>query len=62
MQGCRAIVYQLVIGIAGSRYTGFRTYEGAYWDYHTAKKDGKVRLVRDPGDEYIFGPLTRACM
>ena len=62
ISGCRATVFSLVKGIPGSRYTGFRTYEGAYWDYYTAKKEGKVRVVRGPGDEFIFGPLSRACM
>jgi hypothetical protein len=52
----------LVTGVTGSVYTGFRTYEGAVWDYYTAKAEGKVRAVREPGDEFLFGPLERAFM
>lgn len=59
---CRATVHPLVIGLPGSVYTGFRTYEGAYWDYQTCKQEGKVKAVRGPGDAYIFGPISRACM
>jgi hypothetical protein len=60
--GRRKAVYPLVNGVPGSCYTGFRSYEGAFWDYSTAKKDGKVRAVRDPGDEFLFGPISGACM
>ena len=55
---CRATVHPLVIGVPESVFTRFRTYEGAYWDYYT----GKVRAVREAGDEDIYGPLSRACM
>jgi len=60
--GSRSSVQLLVTGVPGSVYTGFRTYEGAHWDYYTAKEEGKVRAVREPGDELIFGPVSRACM
>jgi hypothetical protein len=60
--GYRATVHPLVIGVPGSCYTGFRTYEGAYWDYCTSKEQGRVRAVRGPGDEYIYGPMSKACM
>jgi hypothetical protein len=60
--GCRSSVHPLVTGVPGSCYTGFRTYEGAFFDYSTAKEEGKVRSVREPGDEYLFGPVSRACM
>lgn len=59
---CRATVHPLVIGVPESVFTRFRTYEGAYWDYYTAKEEGKVRAVREPGDEYLYGPLSRAIM
>ena len=58
----RVTVYPLLIGIPGSVYTRFGTYEGAYWDYKTRKQQGKVKAVRGPGDAYIFGPISRACM
>jgi hypothetical protein len=61
-RGYRATVQTLVIGVPGSVYTEFRTYEGAYWDYYTAKEEGKLRAVREPGDEYLYGPLSRAFM
>lgn len=52
---CRAMVYSLVVGVPDASYTTFRSYEGAMWDYHTAKKEGRVRSIREPGDEEIFG-------
>jgi hypothetical protein len=58
----RATVRPLVFGVPGSIFTEFRTFEGAYWDYYTAKDEGRVRAVREPGDEYIYGSLSRACM
>jgi hypothetical protein len=61
-RGCRSTVQPLVIGVSGSLYTAFRTYDGALLDYYTAKEAGNVRAVREPGDEYIYGPLSRACM
>ena len=57
---CRATVHSLVVGVPDSKYTIFRTYEGARWDYYTAKNKGRVKAVREPGDEKIFGPLSRA--
>ena len=59
---CRATVHPLVLGLPKSVYRGFRTYEGAYWDYHTAKQLGKVTVVRGPFDDFMFGPISRACM
>ena len=61
-EGGRKSVKSLVTSVPGSHYTEFRSYEGAYWDYYTAKEEGKVRAVREPGDEYLFGPLSAACM
>ena len=58
----RATVRPLVIDVPGSFYTEFRSLEGAYWDYNKAKREGKVRTVREPGDEGLYGPLSRACM
>ena len=51
------MVHSLVVGVPDSKYTIFRTYKGARWDYYTAKKKGRV--VREPGDEKIFGPLSK---
>jgi hypothetical protein len=61
-RGCRLTVEPLVMGVPGSLYTGFRTYEGALWDYYKAKEEGKVKPVREPGDDFIFGSLSLACM
>ena len=61
-QRFRATVRPLVIVVPGSFYTEFRSLEGAYWDYNKAKREGKVRAVREPGDENLYGPLSRACM
>ena len=59
---CRATVHPLVLGLPGSVFRGFRSYEGAYWDYYTSKQQGKVKVVRGPFDDFIFGPISKACM
>jgi len=60
--GFRATIRPLVINVPGSFYTEFGSLEGAYWDYNKAKTEGKVRAVREPGDEDTYGPLSRACL
>ena len=59
---CRSTVHPLVIGVSGSLYTGFSSYEAAASDYYAAKAAGQVVPVRDPGNEYIYCPLSSACM
>lgn len=52
----------LVDGVSGACYTGFKIYEDAADDYAIAKAGGYVRVVRNPGDELEFGPLSMAIM
>ena len=52
----------LVDGIPGASYTSFKIYEDAADDYAIAKARGHVRVVRHPGDELNFGPLSMAIM
>ena len=59
---CRATVHPLVVGLPGAVYRGFRTFEGAYYDYQTSKELGKVTVVRGSYDDFIFGPIAKACM
>ena len=58
----RSTVSALVIGTSGASYAGFKTAAEAYEDYFNAKAQGYVRVVRDYGDEAIFGPLSLAIM
>ena len=52
----------LVDGVPGASYTGFKIYEDAADDYAIAKAGGYVRVVRNPGNEFNFGPLSMAIM
>lgn len=52
----------MVDGVPGASYTSFKIYEDAADDYAIAKAGGHVRVVRDPGDELDFGPLSMAIM
>ena len=52
----------LVDGVPGCCYTGFKTYIDAANDYTIVKAGGHVRVVRDPGDELNFRPLSVAIM
>jgi len=58
----RSYVKALVDSVPGCTYTGFKTYEDAANDYAIAKAGGLVRVVRNPGDELNFGPLSAATM
>jgi hypothetical protein len=58
----RSYVKALVDGVPGASYTSFKIYEDAADDYAIAKAGGHVRVVRDPGDELDFGPLSMAIM
>lgn len=52
----------LVDGVSKATFTGFKVYDDAVKDYFEAKAAGLVRVVRDPGDELIYGPLSKAVM
>ena len=53
-------VTPLVSGISGAWYKGFSTHDKAARFYLDAKEKGLVRIVRDPGDDALFGPLHEA--
>jgi hypothetical protein len=53
-------VLPLVSGVSGARYKGFSTCEKAIAYYLDAKDNGLVNIVRDPGDDALFGPLHDA--
>ena len=59
---CRSYVKTLVDGVSGATFTGFKVYDDAVEDYFEAKAAGLVRVVRNPGDERVFGPLSLAIM
>ena len=61
-QTCRSYVKTLVDGVSGATFTGFKVYDDAVEDYFEAKAAGLVRVVRNPGDERVFGPLSLAIM
>jgi len=42
--------------VPNALYRGFSTLEDAKGYYLDAKKNGDVRIVRDPGDNALFGP------
>ena len=53
-------VFPLVSNVLGARYKGFTTLEAAQEYYLASKRMGKVRIVRDPGDDQAFGPESQA--
>ena len=58
----RSYVKTLVDGVSKATFTGFKVYDDAVEDYFEAKAAGLVRVVRDPGDELLYGPLSKAIM
>jgi len=49
-------VQPLVSRVPEASHQSFSIYENAEKFYLDAKKQGRVRLVRDPGDDMKFGP------
>lgn len=52
----RANVEPLVKNVSGSRYKGFPTHQEALAFYLDAKMMCRVCVIRDPGDDLIYGP------
>ena len=50
----------LVSNVSGARYKGLATFEVAKEYYLGAKRLGKVRIVRNPGDDQVFSPEDQA--
>jgi Caulimovirus viroplasmin len=60
MTSHRDNVYPLINRVSGARFKGFPTHEQAEIFYQQAKENGLVSLVRDPGDDVLFGPSHNA--
>jgi hypothetical protein len=56
----REKILPLVSRVSGARYRNFSTRGDAEAYYLDAKKDRLVTVVRDPGDDVLFGPLCDA--
>ena len=53
-------ISHLVLGVSGAKYKGFSMEEKANQVYHSAKRNGEVRIVKNPGDEDKYGPMLYA--
>lgn len=53
-------VERLIFQVPDARHKSFSTHEMAEEFYLGAKSLGKVRCVRNPGDDEIYGPRDEA--
>ena len=53
-------ISHLVLGVSGAKYKGFSTHKEANEVYHRAKRNGEIRIVRNPGDDDKYGPIFYA--
>ena len=53
-------VKHLIDRVSNARYKGFATHRDAEEYYINAKTLRKVRVVRNPGDSELYGPLANA--
>ncbi|KIJ90577.1 hypothetical protein K443DRAFT_116395, partial [Laccaria amethystina LaAM-08-1] len=53
-------VEPLIKKVSGARHKSFRTHDEALTFYLDAKTQSKVRVVRNPGDDCIYGPISQA--
>ena len=58
----RTYVSALTSGTPGATFQGFNSLEEAEDEYFAVKALGHVKVVRVPGDELIYGPLSDAKM
>ena len=56
----RANVELLIKNASGTRYKGFLTHQDALVFYLDAKMMRRVHVIRDPGDDQIYGPEFKA--
>jgi hypothetical protein len=56
----RANVEPYVKNVSGATHKSFRTHELALAYYSDAKNKGRVRVVRNPGDDVKYGPRSKA--
>jgi hypothetical protein len=60
MPSSRDNVQPLIKGVPEARFQGFSTHAAAAQHYAEAKRARKVRIVRNPGDGRVFGPMHGA--
>jgi hypothetical protein len=53
-------IVPMINGVSGAHFRGFSTHEAALEHYLNVKGNGRVKIVRNPGDEEQFGPLDKA--
>jgi hypothetical protein len=56
----RANVEPYVKNVSGATHKSFRTHDLALDYYLDAKAKGRVRVVRNPGDDVIYGSRSDA--
>jgi hypothetical protein len=56
----RPYVQSLTSGVKGSCQKSYSTYYEALGSYNNLKESGLVRVVRNPEDEILYGPLDEA--
>lgn len=56
----RVDVEPLIKKVSGARHKSFRTHNEALTFYLDAKEQSKVHVVRNPGDDWIYGPSSKA--
>lgn len=60
MTSHRDQVLTLISQVSDARYRAFKTHAQALSFYMDAKEKGFVKVVRDPGDDALFGPSHKA--
>jgi len=50
----------LVKRVSGSCYKSFLTHEQVLAYYSDTKNNGRVEVIRNPGDDKIYGPRSEA--
>lgn len=56
----RENVEPLIRHVSHARFRGFSTYASAEEFYREGKQANKVKIIREPGDDKIYGPIEKA--
>lgn len=56
----RPYTHSLTSGVAGNCFKSYQTYEEAWEVYLDLKKKGVLKVVRNVGDDVVFGSLENA--
>lgn len=56
----RPYVQSITSGVSGNCQKSYPTYDEALEDYLDLKARGLIRIVRNRGDENVFGPIENA--